>query len=94
VQTGDIDAPDAPASGDLPIRFGKLLPMPSYYGQTGRFTLLRTRMTNAEDVVARNRWLVEFELECHALHVVVRRVPALQCRLQILDAATRVAYTR
>ncbi len=82
------------ASRDSPIRYGKLLALPDYFSRKARFTLLRSRVVNTEDSATQERWLAELSMEAHAVAVKLEWMPALSCRVRIVDGASGVAYTR
>jgi hypothetical protein len=67
-----------------PLRYGRLLTMPAYYGRTARYTLLTQRLLDSGDFAIRHRWMSQFELLAQAQHVVVRKAAAMSSRVQVV----------
>lgn len=74
-----IEPPDASVQ---PVRYGRLLTLPSYYNRKARFTLLSQQILDSEESALGNRWLAQFEIQGHCQVVVLRRVKAMSPRLQ------------
>lgn len=67
-----------------PVAYGLQLTMASYYERKARYTLLRHTLLDQEVSAQESRRLAQFEIQAQAQHVVLRRIPAMDARVQVV----------
>ncbi len=67
-----------------PLTYGRLLTMDSYYQRKARFTHLSNQIFDQDASAKESRYLVQFEILAQAPHVVLRRVPAMDPRVNVV----------
>lgn len=81
-----IPVPDADRA---PVRYGRLVELPSYYNRKARFTLQAQQLLDTESSAGENRWLAQFEFQGHVQVCVLRRGRAMRTRVQtVVDGTT------
>lgn len=72
----------------LPLRYGRSLPLPEYWGLSGRVWLDALVLLDSEPTVAANRWEAQAELSAEGPVCRLIRTPALSPRVRLLDMPT------
>jgi len=72
-----------------PLTYGRLLQMDSYYQRKARFTLLNHRLLDQAQAATESRYLCQFEIQSQAPHVLLRRVPAMDPRVEVMVDPTQ-----
>jgi hypothetical protein len=79
-----VSSPETLDAEVNPVRYGRLIEVPSYYSRKARFTLQSQQLLDTETAAIENRWLAQFEIEGQIQVCVLRRVRAMKPRVQIV----------
>lgn len=74
----------SPDAATHPVRYGRVVELPAYYGRRARYTLLSQQLLDSESLAAENRWLAQFEVRAEVRVCVRRRVRAMKPRVSLV----------